>query len=203
MDKYAVRHVERLLARNPGLWCGIGELLLRHDDLTGLTVGETPRANHRALFPVYELAADRGLPVLVHHNVTSVSKSDHPIYLDEMEEAVREFPRTRFVFAHCGMSRRVNVPFYPQMVRRLLEQYPNLAVDRDAVGDVGQAGSALECDCGGRLVGADDVVAHLLRIAPACHDFHAHLLRVREVNSNVDTTAAAIDELLNVIAFEA
>ena len=40
-----------------------------------------------------------------------------------------EFPRTRFVFAHCGMSRRVNVPFYYQMVERLLAQYPNLYVD--------------------------------------------------------------------------
>ena len=42
---------------------------------------------------------------------------------------MRDFPRTRFVFAHCGMSRRVNVPFYHQMVERLLEQYPNLCVD--------------------------------------------------------------------------
>jgi predicted TIM-barrel fold metal-dependent hydrolase len=42
---------------------------------------------------------------------------------------VRDHPRTRFVFAHCGMSRRVNVPFYHQMVERLLDQYPNLYVD--------------------------------------------------------------------------
>lgn len=58
-----------------------------------------------------------------------VTKNDHPVYLYELEEAVAEFPRTRFIFAHCGMSRRVNVPLYYQMVARLLAQYPNLYVD--------------------------------------------------------------------------
>ncbi len=67
--------------------------------------------------------------MLLHHNVTSVTKSDHPVYLHEFEEAVREFPRTRFILAHCGMSRRVNVPFYHQMVARLLDNYPNAYVD--------------------------------------------------------------------------
>ena len=128
-DRYALRHVERLYELYPDVWSGIGEVLLRHDDLTGLTYGEPARANHRALWPIYQFAADHDLPVLLHHNVTSVSHSDHPVYLWELEEAVRDFPRTRFVFAHCGMSRRVNVPFYHQMVERLLDQYPNLCVD--------------------------------------------------------------------------
>jgi predicted TIM-barrel fold metal-dependent hydrolase len=51
------------------------------------------------------------------------------VYLYELEEALRDFPRTRFVLAHCGISRRVNVPFYHKMVERLLEQYPLLVVD--------------------------------------------------------------------------
>jgi predicted TIM-barrel fold metal-dependent hydrolase len=67
--------------------------------------------------------------VLLHQNISSVTKNDHPVYLWELEEAVTEFPRTRFIFAHCGMSRRVDVPFYYQMVDRLLAQYPNLYVD--------------------------------------------------------------------------
>ncbi|MGQ9683566.1 MAG: amidohydrolase family protein [Anaerolineae bacterium] len=128
-DRFALRHVERLYAQYPDVWCGIGEVLLRHDDLTGLTYGDPARANHPALWPVYQFAGDHGLPVLLHQNVTSVSKSDHPTYLWELEEALRDFPRTRFIFAHCGMSRRVNVPFYHQMVERLLAQYANLCVD--------------------------------------------------------------------------
>jgi hypothetical protein len=128
-DRYALRHVERLYAQYPDVWSGIGELLLRHDDLTAFTFGETARANHPALYPIYDFAADHDLPVLLHQNVTSVTKSDHPVYLWELEEAVSEFPQTRFVFAHCGMSRRVDVPLYHQMVERLLAQYPNLYVD--------------------------------------------------------------------------
>jgi hypothetical protein len=128
-DRMAVRHVERLYAQYPDVWRGIGEMLLRHDDLTALTEGDAARANHRALWPIYGMAAEMNLPVLIHHNVTSVSKSDHPVYLYELEEALRDFPRTRFILAHCGMSRRVNVPFYYQMVERLLAQYSNLCVD--------------------------------------------------------------------------
>ncbi len=63
------------------MWSGIGEVLLRHDDLTGLTFGESPRANHRGLWPIYESAGAYDLPVLVHHSVTSVARSDHPVYL--------------------------------------------------------------------------------------------------------------------------
>jgi hypothetical protein len=129
VDKLAVRDVERLFDLYPGVWCGIGEVLLRHDDLTAQTYGEPARANHRALWPVYEFAAEKKLPVLIHQNVTSVSKSDHPVYLYELEEALREHPKTAFILAHCGISRRVEVPFYYQMVYRLLAQYPQLNVD--------------------------------------------------------------------------
>ena len=128
-DKFALRDVERVYAMYPEVWSGIGELLLRHDDLTALTYGDAARANHRALWPIYGFAGDHDLPVLMHQNVTSVSKMLHPVYLYEFEEALRDFPRTRFVLAHCGMSRRLNVPFYHQMVRRLLDKYPLLVVD--------------------------------------------------------------------------
>jgi hypothetical protein len=128
-DRFALRDVRRTYETYPDVWAGIGELLLRHDDLTALTQGDVARANHRALWPVYEFATERDLPVLLHQNVTSVSKSDHPVYLYELEEALRDFPRTRFILAHCGISRRVNVPFYHQMVWRLLDQYPQLIVD--------------------------------------------------------------------------
>lgn len=128
-DKLAIRDVKRVYEQYPDVWCGIGELLLRHDDLTALTYGEPARANHRALWPVYEFAGEHNLPVLIHQNVTSVSKSDHPVYLYEFEEALRDFPKTRFILAHCGMSRRVNVPFYHRMVERLLDQFPLLVVD--------------------------------------------------------------------------
>ncbi|MCE5237487.1 amidohydrolase [bacterium] len=129
VDRFALRDVQRMLEWFPGVWAGIGELLLRHDDLTAFTYGEPARANHRALWPIYDFAAEHDLPVLIHQNVTAVSRGDHPLYLYEFEEALRDFPRTRFVLAHCGISRRVNVPFYHQMIWRLLEQFPQAIVD--------------------------------------------------------------------------
>ena len=56
VDRYALRHIQRVYAQYPQVWSGIGEILLRHDDLTAFTYGETARANHPALWPVYQFA---------------------------------------------------------------------------------------------------------------------------------------------------
>jgi len=127
-DRNAVEHVQRMLDWYPGLWQGIGEVMTRHDDLTALTYGETAHADSVALEPIYDLAAERGLPVAIHSNISSVWKRD-PIYLPEMENAVRRHPRTRFIWCHAGISRRVDVPTIVPVLRRLLSTYPNLTID--------------------------------------------------------------------------
>jgi len=43
VDRYALRHIERVYAQYPDVWSGIGEILLRHDDLT-----PSPTAKRRA-----------------------------------------------------------------------------------------------------------------------------------------------------------
>ncbi|MGH8497065.1 MAG: amidohydrolase family protein [Gammaproteobacteria bacterium] len=131
-DKNAVDHVRRLLEWYPGLWQGIGEIVTRHDDLTALTDGEPPRANHPALDPVYALAAEHDLPVLVHSNITSVRMKE-PLYLQEFEEAIAKHPRTKFIWAHAGTSeainRRIDLEFLDNEIERLLDAYPNLWID--------------------------------------------------------------------------
>jgi predicted TIM-barrel fold metal-dependent hydrolase len=127
-DMYAARDLERVLDKH-SFWRGVGEVLCRHDDLTNMTNEETARANHPAMFKVYELCAARDLPVLLHQNSTSVSIHDEYEHLHELEEAVGAFPGTRFVWAHCGVSRRVSHKNYQAMVTGLLERYPNLTVD--------------------------------------------------------------------------
>ena len=127
-DKYAVSDIERTLAKHP-FWRGVGEVLCRHDDLTNMTNEETARINHPALFDVYGLCADRGLPVLVHQNSTSVSIHDEYEHLYELEEVLDRFPRTTFVWAHCGISRRVFHKKYHEMVSALLDRFPQLHVD--------------------------------------------------------------------------
>jgi Tat protein secretion system quality control protein TatD with DNase activity len=128
VDKYAIKHVQRTLKLYPGVFQGIGELLLRHDDLTNLLYGQPPRANHPALEAVYKLAGDRDLPVLLHQDITSIGR-DTPIYQDELAHALERFPQTTFVWAHCGFSRRVQLPEHAQYLEDLLSRFDNLYVD--------------------------------------------------------------------------
>lgn len=129
LDQNAAAYLEMVLnSYPPGFWKGIGELMSRHDDLTAFTYGEPPRADHPALMKVYRLAAEKRLPVLIHHNISSAAKQA-PVYLQELENAVRENPRTRIIWAHAGISRRVVVPTLVDELRRILARYANLSVD--------------------------------------------------------------------------
>ncbi|WP_110993980.1 amidohydrolase family protein [Pseudomonas sichuanensis] len=133
VDKNAVSHIERILELYPGLWQGIGEVFTRHDDLTALTSGDTPRANNEAMTRIYHLAAERDLPVLLHSNITS-KRERNPLYLAEIEEPLRNHPHTRFIWAHAGSSLEIHrhqtqMDFLLPVLTRLLEDYPNLYVD--------------------------------------------------------------------------
>ena len=127
-DRNAVDHVERMLAAYPNLWQGIGEVFLRHDDLTALTFGDVPRATSKAFGRLLDLAAARDLPVLVHSNI-GPAWMEKPDYLGEIESAIRTHPSTRVIWAHAGISRRIVIPNHTEILRRMLGQYPNLTID--------------------------------------------------------------------------
>lgn len=132
-DLNAVNHVRLMLELYPGLWKGIGEILTRHDDLTALTKGETPRANHPALMKVYELAAEKKFPVLLHSNITS-KREREPIFLEELEEALEQNPQTTFIWAHTGTSAEIHryqerVRDLYELVATLVEKHDNLYID--------------------------------------------------------------------------
>jgi len=133
VDKNADAHIQRMLDLDPGLWQGIGEVFTRHDDLTALTSGDTPRANNEAMTRVYHLAAEHDLPVMIHSNITS-KREKNPLYLAEIEEPLRNHPHTRFIWAHAGTSmeihrHQVRMDFILPTLQRLLGDYPNLYVD--------------------------------------------------------------------------
>ncbi|CAM5551348.1 5-oxo-L-prolinase OS=Stutzerimonas stutzeri OX=316 GN=CXK95_16090 PE=4 SV=1 [Stutzerimonas stutzeri] len=90
-----------MLELHPGIWQGIGEIFTRHDDVTALTEGDTPRADNEALARVYHLAAEFDLPVLLHSNITS-KRERNPLYLQELEEPLRNHPHTRFIWARAA-----------------------------------------------------------------------------------------------------
>lgn len=127
-DRNSVFQVEAKLSAGD-FWKGIGEIFCRHDDLTNLTMEETSTMDHPALLPIYDLAGSRKLPVLLHQNSSSVGVHDRFEYLHEVKHALESFPGTTFVWAHCGISRRVGHKLYHKMVDEMLSSYANLFVD--------------------------------------------------------------------------
>jgi hypothetical protein len=180
VDKYAYKHIERVIKHFPGMWHGIGEILFRHDDLTNLTYGDTPRCNHTAMDAVYDLCADTGLPICIHQNLTSVGTSTHPLWLHEIEQTLQHHPKTTIVWAHCGVSRRVYTPVYHKIVRRLMQSYQNLYCDLSWVvfddfiapgGTIDENWVQLAEDFSNRLCIGTDVVNKFEFLAPTIHKY--------------------------------
>ena len=127
-DRLAADHIRQLLRLYPGFWCGIGELMSRHDDLTALTYGEAPHADHPAFLDIYDLAAEENLPVLIHHNITAQGCEDI-LYLDELKRALEHNRNCKIIWAHVGISRRVEIQNLPAIADELLAGNPNLWID--------------------------------------------------------------------------
>lgn len=127
-DRYSINYVERMFDQFP-FWKGIGELLLRHDDLTHLTQEEVARINHPACFPLYEFCAKKNVPILVHQNSSSIGDENGFLYLPEFEYVLKNFPKTQFIWAHCGISRRIYHDHYPDILENLFKKYDNLSAD--------------------------------------------------------------------------
>lgn len=127
-DRFAVDHIRQMLNLYPDFWCGIGEIMSRHDDLTALTYGEAPHINSQVFKDIFDLGAEYDLPVLVHHNITGQNVDDL-IYLDELKEALAYNRDCKIIWAHMGISRRVEVQNLAEIVDKLLKKNKNLYVD--------------------------------------------------------------------------
>lgn len=127
-DRFAADHIRQLLRVYPNFWQGIGEVMSRHDDLTALTYGEPPHIDHPAFLDVFDLGAEEGLPVLVHHNITA-QNNEEVLYLDELKRAVAHNRGCNIIWAHVGISRRVEIQNLPQIAGEMLADNPNLHTD--------------------------------------------------------------------------
>lgn len=134
-DLGAVDLIIKRIKEFPGVWECIGEVMSRHDDLTNLTTGERPRANHPALARVCRFAGEHHLPVSIHHNIAPISRHERevkpPSYLNEFVELI-DYCRagkhgctesTIFIWCHSGISRRIEVDNLPFWVDELLKSY--------------------------------------------------------------------------------
>lgn len=136
-DLGAVDLVVKRIREYPGIWEGIGELMSRHDDLTNLTAGERPRGNHSSLIRLFKFAGLVNLPISIHHNVAPISRSDSeikkPLYLGEFENLLRrtilneekESDRPTVIWCHSGISRRLVIDNYHEVLREMLRKYQN------------------------------------------------------------------------------
>jgi len=127
-DRYAAEQIEKLLNIYPNFWCGIGEIMSRHDDLTALTYGEGLRMDSAAFYDIFDLAAENDMPVLVHHNI-SPQNYPEPIYEDELRAALEHNRNCKIIWAHVGISRRIKMDELLIIAGKLLRDNPNLYVD--------------------------------------------------------------------------
>jgi uncharacterized protein len=80
--------------------------------------------NDRRIWPLYETAAELGVPLTLHTGWSSLpaGKSlayDHPLYI---EDALVDFPTLRPILAHCGFA-------WSELVLMLMAKNPNVAAD--------------------------------------------------------------------------
>ena len=125
-DLGAVDMIVKRIKEFPGVFRGIGEAMSRHDDLTNLTTGERPRADHPAFFRIFDFAGRVGMPVIIHHNIAPISASEgvkDPDYLPEILRAFEEFPNTTFIWSHAGISRRITVADLPGILDSILDRH--------------------------------------------------------------------------------
>lgn len=134
-DLGAVDLLIKRIKEYPGVWECIGEVMSRHDDLTNLTTGERPRANHPSLARVCRFAGEHHLPVSIHHNIAPISRNEReikpPYYLNEFI-ALMDYCRagnhgcetsTIFIWCHSGISRRLEVENLDFWIEEVLKQY--------------------------------------------------------------------------------
>lgn len=127
-DMMAAQYLRRIFEEFPGMIKGIGEIMSRHDDLTALTYGEPPRADHPALMKIYDLAVEMHVPVLIHHNIAP-SYSHEPLYLPEMLRGLKYNRKANVIWAHVGVSRRVELPNLVEIADNVLKDNRNLYFD--------------------------------------------------------------------------
>ena len=127
-DLMVREHLDAMWERSRA-WAGVGEVMLRHDDLTNLTDGETPVADHPAMDEVADFCRDTDVPVTVHHDSSSPGRPDAHEFVPEFERLLGRHPRTRVVWAHAGVSRRVESTEQIRVVDDLLSRHTELYVD--------------------------------------------------------------------------
>ncbi len=119
-DMYAVDHIKRVLTTFPGVFSGIGEFSIHKEFVSSKVAGPTASLTDPALDRILDFAAEAGLVVILHNDVdTPYPKPNQDTYmLSQLRELFVRHPKTRIIWAHCGLGRVIR-PIPNQLGQRL------------------------------------------------------------------------------------
>jgi hypothetical protein len=108
-DMYAADHIKRVLTTFPGVFSGIGEFTIHKEFVSAKVAGETASLTNPALDRILEFAGEAGLVVLLHNDVdVPFPRPGQDSYqVAQLGALLRRHPRTRVIWAHCGLGRIV------------------------------------------------------------------------------------------------
>jgi predicted TIM-barrel fold metal-dependent hydrolase len=110
-----------------GLFKAIGEIVTRHG-FYGINIP----ADHPVMIELFKLGHEYGIPVIIHMGTRPLDEDQTDIpaeWLAEFERALEQCPSTTFIWAHSGPSR-------PDVLKGMLDKYPNLYADISALNPV-------------------------------------------------------------------
>jgi len=108
-DMYAADHIRRVLETFPGVFSGIGEFTIHKEFVSSKIAGDVASLTDPALDRILDFAGEVGLVVIIHNDIdVPYPKPDQePYELKQMGELFRRHPRTKIIWAHCGVGRVV------------------------------------------------------------------------------------------------
>jgi amidohydrolase family protein len=115
-DMYAVDHIRRVLLTFPGVFTGIGELIVHKEFVSGKVSGGSPSLRDPALDRILEFCAESGLLVILHNDIdipfaqAILKEGTEPAYLNDLRALFKRHPKTSIIWAHTGLGRVVAPP---------------------------------------------------------------------------------------------
>lgn len=108
-DMYAVDHIRRVLQTFPGVFSGIGEFSIHKEFVSAKVAGETASLTNPAVDRIFEFAAEVGLPIILHSDISVpfAPPDADPYLLMQLKELFERHPKTTIIWAHIGVGRTV------------------------------------------------------------------------------------------------
>ncbi|WP_166831743.1 amidohydrolase family protein [Thalassoroseus pseudoceratinae] len=108
-DMYAADHIRRVLRIFPGVFSGIGEFSIHKEFVSSKISGEVATLQNKALDRILDLAAEVGMPVVLHCDVNTPfpRPNQDPYIVTKLRELAGRHRDAVIIWAHIGLGRVV------------------------------------------------------------------------------------------------